>query len=389
MGMFEKIRLNENNPIIKQESEPLKNLTELFDKVYYLQSKVTHKSKFARTPENRAGRDRPLFNRYDRANLFKKLKLTPKENREEREKIIKEAHLLDEVNEKYFDQIEMSVDMPEYGEQKVRMADLLPPESLQTSENKTKPPIFFIPGLGNDIECVSALITQTALSGRRLVIASFPESFMGHATPGFADAVEKDSGFNPHVKLYKSIIEKTFGDNQELELWGYSTGATIIAEILNDKKYQDRTKNATLIMPVAVVEQSVSSIIAGTLKELKVFGKVSTAQLNFPTNTKEPREKEQAKLRKQIIGSLIKKVCKPICDWKSAKVKNGGNIIVITGGKDDMTKSSRIHDRFEKENAQMVSVDLPGIYHLTPPLEPQKIISKIFEIEEKQNESKV
>ncbi|MCX6795094.1 MAG: hypothetical protein NTY31_03895 [Candidatus Falkowbacteria bacterium] len=371
----------EIGPVINEKSEQVKNIIESFDRLYYAQGKVTHRSRFARNSQDKEGRERPLFSRADRAELFKKFKKQP-EGSSARENIIAEANLRDEINEQYLNQREVTVSS-EYGPQKARISDINPPESLQTPETKKQPPIFLIPGISNDIECVSALITEVAYQGRRIITAGYPESFMGQTTEEFAAAVEKDSGLTPHIEFFKTVIDKFFDKDQDIELWGLSTGAPIVSGILTDKTYQEKTKDAVLLFPAASVEQKLSSFNLGVMHDLGFMKDNSSASLNFTVDSKIPKAKEQMELRKKIMGSLTKKIIKADQNWRTALVQEGGNIIVVSGGNDRITKSAQMSEEFLKGNSAMRVLDLPTAYHSTPQIEPELVVSKLFELEQK------
>jgi hypothetical protein len=385
MGAGEGIEDNEPpveiGETIKEESEPVKNLMESFDRIYYAEGTVTHRSRFARTPENPGGRERPLFSRTDRAELLRQFKEAPKGS-EAREKIIEEAHLRDEIIEQYMNQREMTINS-KYGELKARVVDINPPEGSQTEETKNMPPIFYIQGISNDIECGSAFLTELALQGRRVVSVGYPESFMGQTTQEFADAVEEDEGFGPHTEFYKTVIDKLFKEGEEIELYGYSTGAPIVSGILQEKKYQERTKNAALLFPAASVDQTVNSINLGVVHDMGFIKENSSASLNLTVASKRPQEKEQIKLRKEIMGSLMKKIGKANESWRTARVEEGGNIVVISGEKDAITKSAQMNEEFKRGNDQIKAAVLPDAYHSTLQIKPDRVVAEISELEKK------
>ena len=374
---MEKFNPAELKPIISEKSEPVKNLMESFDQIYYLNSTVTRRSKFGRDSVNTEGKDRPLFTRAHRAELYKKFKSLPEDSIDEKEEIILEGKIRDEINEQYFKQRDISIDSPSYGEQQSRIVDIKP------IEGKNLPPIFFIPGISNDVECVGSFITEVAFNGRRIVTAGYPESFMGHTTQEFADAVEKDPGFTPHIEFYKAIIDKIFNENEEIEIWGFSTGAPIASGILTDSKYQQRTKDAVLIFPAASVDQKPVDLKLGVVKDLGFIKDNSSASLNLTTASKIPKEKEQLKLRDEIMGSLMKKIGEANHDWKEARVEDGGNIIVISGENDEITKSASMNEEFEKGNIQIKSTIIPKAYHSTVQVDPELVVSKIIELKSK------
>lgn len=54
----------ELGPVIEEEREPMKNLVELFETVYYSSGAITHKSKFARSDSQPEGKERPMYSLY-------------------------------------------------------------------------------------------------------------------------------------------------------------------------------------------------------------------------------------------------------------------------------------------------------------------------------------
>ena len=81
------------------------------------------------------------------------------------------------------------------------------------------------------------------------------------------------------------------------------------------------------------------------------------------------------------MGSLMKKISVADTDWQSAHVKENGVIIVVSGGKDTITKSAQISDDFEKGNEQIKSSVIPNAYHATFQLQPKVVLDKISEME--------
>ena len=353
--------------VIKQEKEPIKDLVQKFEKLFYFLGAITKSSKFARGIEGE--KERPFFLRNRRARLLKELKELPENQKMERGEIINEARILDKISEQYMNQREISINLPNYGKQKARTFDLNP-------DAKDKPPIFLVPGISNDIECVGNLGVEAALRGRRIVTVGYPESFMGETTQKFADAVEKDSSFGPHTEFFRAALDALFEKDQEIEIWGYSTGAPIISAILKEEKYQKRTKKAVLLFPAAVVNQSIASLNIGVAHSLALLFKnfKRTASATFGINKE---SKEKSKLRNQIMGALIIKDIKENNDWKEARVQEGGKIMVISGGNDKITKSALVEENFKKGNNQIETITLPEAHHLSGQTEPEKLIDVI------------
>ena len=112
-------------------------------------------------------------------------------------------------------------------------------------------PLFFVPALSGDLNGIRPLMRETALQGRRVITVGYPESFMGKTTEAFANASRASVNFEPHTTYFKQAIENLVGPNGDFELWGYSAGAGLVTEILQDHKFQQRVANAVIIAPEA------------------------------------------------------------------------------------------------------------------------------------------
>jgi hypothetical protein len=227
--------------------------------------------------------------------------------------------------------------------------------------------------------CLSNAAVEAAVRGRRVIMVGYPESFMGQTNQEFADAVEKDSGFGPHAEFFRAAIDTVLPKDQDIELWGYSTGAPIISSILKEKKYQERTTNAALLFPAASVNQSINSLKLGAVHEFGYLRK-KFKQFSAATWGINEQSAERTRLHDEIMGSLMIKHCIIHDDWKSARVKEGGKIVVLSGGQDMITKSASADATFKHgSNEQIEVVDLPEAYHLSIQTEPKAVIGSLFE----------
>ncbi len=367
----------EVGPVIEEEAEPTRNLVEALDRLYYLGRAVTHESRFARTEENPEGRERPPFLRARRAELHAELEDA---DRGERGEILRRGHLWDQIAEQTLNQREVVVNLPEIGEARARMVELMPPESLRTPETLGRPPIILIPGIANDIESVGNLLGQMAFEGRRVIGLGYPDSIMGKVNPEFVEAVKNHPDFTAHVKFFEAVIDEVAKEGP-LEIWGLSTGVPVVAEILNDPKYQQRTRDAVLMCPAAVVDQSLASIAAGTLQDTMHFRAIQNLiKWELITGAKAGKDKAQEKLRMEAVMAAVEKIRRPDPAWKTARVE-GGKIVVVSCGEDKITKSASMEGDFEKENPSMRLLRIPDGYHMTPNIEPERVLPQIFALQ--------
>jgi len=354
------------------------------NKLLYLFGKVTARTRTSLSGERREKKsERPLSLRTTRAKLYHEVMLTPDKN--SRREIFAEAHVRDGIATQYLNQGEVTVTLPGLGEQTARYTRIEAPESRKTPETSTKPPIFLIPGISNDIDCVGALAQELPYSGRSVVVVGFPDSFMGSVTKEFAQAVEASPDYTPHTEFFKHALDALIREDTPVELWGFSTGSPIVEQILNDPKFQEKVTNAVLISPASVVDQTSKQLTLGTIKEIgKLLKRLSALGKYTYTSGREdtvpPEPEGQRAIKKEVFGSLLTRVRTNLPLWEQARVKEGGNIIVVSGKKDEMTKSYLAEDAFT-QNPQIHVLHLSEGSHATPLTEPEEVLRKIFDLQ--------
>lgn len=320
---------------------------------------------------------RSLATRAVRARLYRELESIPKENIEGRKRVLAEAHARDRIARDFLNQAELTVNLDSLGEQMAKYVTLEPPNT----QHAQKVPILFIPGISNDLDSVAGLAQEAAYSGRKITTVTFPDATIGRVTPEFAKATDKSETYQAHTAFYKAAIDKLVPEGN-FELWGFSTGGPISAEILNDPKYQNRVTNAVLIGPASVVDQSINkSLMPGLGHE--IFGLKSTAErYSFVTGAKEKTTNPEAeKARRDTFAALLKKVTTAMPDlYVGAKVREPGKILIISQAKDDVTKTEKGKDIF-LANPQAQVITVPDAYHNTAVTEPERIITKIHQFQ--------
>lgn len=338
------------------------------------------------SPINPHGVERSLHTRAERAKLLKGLK-SGKINSPEVNKL---KFNLDEFDRQFLNQGNISIDIPELGIQGSRyvMIELLSKKEAAES----KPPIFLVPALSGDLTGVAPLMREAALQGRRVVVVGYPESFMGKTTETFAQEAQASPSFEPHTTYFKKAIEALLGTTEDIELWGYSTGGGIVTEILNDSKFQQRVANAVIIAPGGSVNQSKMDIVKGVLHEVKeVLRRPKGIQDTAVAYARKlPIEKAHKELRDKIFYStLFNKVGKEINPWGGIKVKEGGKIVVVTGRKDEITRSYRVNqDLLRLPNSQIALLEFSQGSHLFPLTQAEFVVRKIAEIRDNPQQSR-
>lgn len=342
--------------------------------------------------------ERPVALRNTRAELFRELKRTligksKTERHVAAQPILAEAHERDLVARQYLRQGEVKINLETLGEQKARYTRLSPAESEKKVIANSKPTIFFIPGISNDLECVGAIIQELPIMSRNTIAVGFPDSNMGSVTAKFADANEKTTDFQSLAEFYKQAIIALLGADREFELWGHSTGSAIAAQILSEPEFQKRVTNAVLLSPASCTEQTSMELNRGVFSEIgkliKQFRSLGRYTITMGRNATVPKDPpEQRSLKKRIFNSLLKKVIRITDVYKKARVKEGGSITVVSGQKDDITKSKQAVTMF-LENDQVKVLDLKEGSHNTPLITPAKILPEIFAIQESDVRQKV
>lgn len=303
---------------------------------------------------------------------------------------LKDLRAIDEITLQYLKQQDATVDVPGLGRLSSRYAVLTPPESVLTPEIRDLPPIFLVPALNADLFGDASLAMELALSGRKVVFAAHPESFMGTTTDEYRNAIKDGSDPEPHVAYFKELINQLVPEGQEFELWGYSFGGSITAGLLRDPEIQERVKNAVLLCPAGVVDQKpfwqnpFRSLGGGIAHE---FGQDLVKQRHKRKNValstqvawsirKDPvNDKRNVKLR----GIMLRRMNKNLrMITEEMKVKEGGSILILSGAEDDITRSRMIHEKFSRSsNPQIHSVIMPGASHHTPIVDSPRVIDFI------------
>lgn len=360
----------------------------------YLLKKVTHESSITNPELTKVqSRDsfkptvvRSLFLRRTRAKLLKEFKALPHSDRAGRSQILSIAANRDRLAKEFLNQGEIQISFPTLGEQSARFTVLNPRLQQEQAENeynpKDKAPIVIVPGISNELDSIEAHAQEVASSGRKVIALGYPEAHAGKVTEEFTDAVTASGDLSYHALFFKEAINALTQDETEIGIWGLSTGAPIVAEILSDPRFQEKVSQAVLIGPAGSVDQSVMSMNIGGLKDIKSlahsFSDILPSFVWF-SGKKGERDAAQKELRKKIFSTLQKTIARKSPHWETMRVKPEGRIIVITGGKDEITKSYKEVDEFSK-NPQVQVALMPNETHLTSFNSPE-VLSKISELQ--------
>jgi len=325
--------------------------------------------------------ERPMTLRNRRSELYK---AAMKSDRPQRKELFKEAHVRDEIAREYLNQGVLKVTLPGLGTQEATYTTIDPPESQRTLETSGKPPIFLIPGAANDIDAVGNIVQELPYMGRSVTVVGMPDATLGKVTDQFAQSVAEDTHYKTHTDFYKQAIDALVGREGDFELWGFSTGAPISAEILSDPEYQRRVPNAVFISPASTIDQTTLQLGTGAVSEsqklLRRFRTLPRYSLVLPKGSNSPEDKLQQAINKKATNGILEKVKQRLDIWDDARVREGGNIVVVAGGRDELTKCHKGLDVFE-ENPQTKILDLPDASHMTPITKASQILPQIFQLQ--------
>lgn len=372
--------------------------------LYWTAGKATYRSVVDRD----TGLRRTLHNRVERASILKRLKggeIT-------REQAIEQGKRIDSIDRQFLNQKELTIDLPGLGEQKVYYAEIIPEKSEDVESDL--PPIFLIPAFSGDAYGVSPLMLEAAYSGRRIISVAYPESLNGTTTPEFAHAVEENSSYSPHTDFFKQAINILIGHEEMFEIWGYSTGGAILAEILHDPSFQERVTNAVAYSPASNVNQTqdefnksirkemfgfarsgfagfadsafvmgrASDVTVDRSKKFKAFQTIKRLIDDFNiTAEKSHPDPEKLALRKRVSKALLSnKIQKGMNLWEGAHVRGDGKIIIFSAENDQLTKTNEVIENLPRINSQVQIIDYIGGIHLTALTNARRVIKTVSDL---------
>ena len=344
--------------------------------LFYRVGKATHRSKTARGEEDSSRIERSLHSRVSRRDILRSLK----SGQVSRSEAIAEGKKLDEYDRQFAHQKELIIDLPDLGQQSSFYADINLSKNYEAKASEQKPPVFVVPALSGDLYGLEPIVRELAASGRRVVSVAYPESFHGKTTKEFADAVDSSKTYYPHTDYFKKAIEQLLQEG-DIELWGFSTGGPIVAELLSDPEIQKRTANAVIVAPASSVNQSKLEFKAGLLNEMKETAKNigGFSDISIVYGRKTPGDADNLGRRKRIFNTLLfQKACRETEVWRDMRVKKDGKITFVLGGKDKITKGySKLEEFNALPNPQVRVIEKPNWAHLTPLFKAKELVDSV------------
>lgn len=367
------------NPAFNSMQTPLR------EKIWHMLGTVTRPSTVKHGAEEGTTVERPLSEREQRSRIYNELKeerrKAPEARDQERIDALRtDAREADRISAEFLKQGTVEVDMGEMGTVAARYTEL---KGSEDAEQAGKAKIVFIPGISNDLECVDTICRALARSGRDVVVIGHPETYAGKATEAFANAVEKDPAYGPHAQFFEGALKQVVADGEEIELWGFSAGAPITADMLTDNpELSERVSKAVLLNPASSVKMSKFRLFAGIFLEetprLLTTRRAPSYTMTNGFGDTVPATPDQKKLRDTIFGSMLQKTITPSAHWETMRVKEGGEISVIASDKDPMTRCYRaFNEKTHPSNPQMSPVITIKGTHNAPLVYPERVIERL------------
>ncbi|GEM_PF-1646453 len=279
----------------------------------------------------------------------------------------------DRILGEYLRQREVGVEVGGAGVQKARYAVINPEES---ESGNVGAPIVLIPGAANDLSCVEGLARELAYRGRKVFVIGHPDSVMGEVTEEFVGRVSSEQGYEAHAEFFRGAIEELVPQGQ-IEIWGHSAGAPIAAEMLRDGEIRERVERAVLLAPACSVTQTNTSFASGIVNEIAMI--VSNFR-NFPRYVWTiGRGGEKAGHRALRLKSLQGQMAKVLVGrpdlWECVRVREGGEVVVVSGRDDRVTKSGEYFGS-GLNNPQMRVLQVAG-GHAAALIDPGEVLDRI------------
>ncbi len=269
----------------------------------------------------------------------------------------------------------VTVSLGELGNQTTQYVELHPKSPELQHLANSRPDVILIPGFVNDIESLDKFARDLANSGRNVHLIGMPGSSMSTVTETYVQKFEESTDFGPLVDYYKALVDHFTQDGKQIQLWGHSTGGAIALNIAADPRYSQKLTDVIAMNPASSAELTRRQMEqVGPAKDfiqaLKRHAK-KLPFLTFVTGKKGGKEEGQQVFHTRIINSLMEKVGSSRNRYQDARVQEGGNIIIFSGGKDEMTNSSLLFndnpqqiDAIKAVNPQIkVIYDKQGIHN--------------------------
>lgn len=285
---------------------------------------------------------------------------------EELEKIVKQS---------LENQREMVIDSPDLGRVGCRSVEILAKKKENIPVEDQEPLVIYIGGWGTDLESIIPMLLELPLNGRDVIGLSMPDSLAGILSDKFLEKAKASPSLEAHADFYKELVREIRKNNpgRKIELMGQSTGSLVVADMLNDNSFSDEVDRATLIASAGAVDmpkivQQVHYIFEGVgmlaRKRSLMYSYVSGMSDRSGLETDEEEIKKQDELRSKVWDEVKARTPVTQKSYDTMRVKEGGKILVVTGGKDQTTKDyERFNEATVKNSDQLEILHNPEGKH--------------------------
>ena len=337
-------------------------------KIMSNEGEITDSAVVANTEEVKIDRPDQLRNRHHRIykEIIENLGEAPEDGAEKMAdpqvlKLLEESRYLDQIADQTVrNQKDITVEFAGIGTVGCRAVEVISPVETEEEFND-RPLAIYIGGYGTEGASIMPMLYELPLNGLDVVGLGYPDSQSGILTEKFAQQVEQSGSLQAHAEMYKAVVkayvEKYPG--KPIQLWGQSTGALVIADMLSDPEFSGEISEAVLIGSAGAMEMSpVKQAVEYVAEVGALAGRIDRAPMyNYVVGLKDkPNSKEEIEAKKQhdvlmnrVWGEVRARTCKRQSSYDTAKVAEGGKIFFVTGGKD---KTTRDFERFNQESVR-------------------------------------
>lgn len=330
-----------------------------------------------------------LPSRFQRAKLFRealKVRETTKPGKIAtdptdpiREEHMKKFDKFQRVEHEFDRQRAIELKDPEWGSVTVCYAEL---NQNAGPEN----PIVLISGASNGVESMDTFVREAAVKNpdRRIYVLGYPEAPSGKISEEYHQKVVAAKDLTIHNKVFKMMSQHLVPE-KDFEMWGYSTGATIVTNLSTDSDFAKYITNVVLICPYGAVEQTPEQFDKGVrqdsfntlawLKKLPQYVWINGSKNDPEQPLKLAVWKSiQEKGAQNIVGTNLPNI----------HLRDGAKILIISGGKDKLTNSASIFNmateaNWKQKNPNVLCDVVPNAIHTGPFLQPERFVKQISE----------
>ena len=338
----------------REAGELAKKFSEKSFSETYLSEYSTRKTEIGGTDIER----QPVF-RFERGQIYKGYKILRQEIKETEKRgedttknkaLLKEIRGrakvlekdLDELGRQSFENTRNIEVQTQWGSFTMPVCELDLRKDIKPEDDK-RVPYFLLGGIGTQHHQSAALSMALALEGHKVYIPTNPEQPSVQKPDNYAEDLKKQGDFRIHAELVKQIIEKM--GLKEVNIVGYSTGATVALELATDNSF-DKINDLTVLEPLGIENKGFPRLAKefGIEQVLLKFLPYSEARIK---NYQQGKEQGEASLPLflTVAKILSKKLFTP---EKLKNIHNKGRFQVCIGTSSPVMNGKAIEESFAK-----------------------------------------